>query len=860
MLWLTALLLTAQPFEGGFPLVVPATATAPSLLDIGFLNDTPADQLGPVTLRDGHCYDRQGRRLRFLGTNVTFAGAFPPAELAPQIARRFRQLGINVVRFHHIDNATAPRGLWADAQQTALDPAQLDKLDRFAAELLQQGIFLNLNLHVSRNYAGVDFAAIPYAFRYGKVIDYFHPRLIEQQRQYASLLLTHVNPYTKRRWADEPGMLVCELNNENTLLGAAFSSDLLALPPDLLQPLLTGWGAWLRERYGTSAKCRAAWQAGGEPLGAELVADGRFDRGAERWILESPAPAEATMQVLPTAGPAGGPALRAVQTKPGTRAWDFQVHRRGLSLTAERTYTLSFAGRADPARSISLGVRLQEPDWRMLGLNSSANLTATWSRHTLVFSATETVAEKVRLSFNLGNSPGAVELAEVSLRPGSGLDLPADARFEDLPAPIRSGLKEQRVDWVRYLLEVERRYVATLTRHLRETIGLRAPIICTQGSYGGIGGIQREVDGCSFVDMHSYWQHPSFPGKPWDPANWSIGNTPLVESASGGTLSRLAMHRVAGRAFTVSEYNHPAPNFYRAEMFPLVAAMAALQDWDGVYQFTFASSDDHYRAEKLTGYFNLAGDPAHLATAPFAALLLRQGLLPPAPREVLLEVGRDRLPALIAAGQAAPEKLWSLAGAEPRLAGEARLGLRLVAGDRAPRLVGEATPAPGPAGWLTPPEAAFRWFAGTPASAQVETPQLLAVVGRIGGRAVTVGPLTVELAAGGRNFATLLLASRDGQPVAQSKQLLLVLLGAVVNQGMEWNETFTSVSNKWGSGPTLAEPLRATITLRTQQALRAQALDGSGAPRGDVPLTRGEALTLRIDPAQQAAIYSLTAP
>jgi len=102
---------------------------------------------------------------------------------------------------------------------------------------------------------------------------------------------------------------------------------------------------------------------------------------------------------------------------------------------------------------------------------------------------------------------------------------------------------------------------------LKNDLGVEAAIIDTQASYGGIAGTFRESFN-DFVDMHAYWQHPSFPGRPWDGANWSIRNTPMVADKSGGNLTRLSVYRVAGKPFTVSEYDHPAPSHYAAEMFP----------------------------------------------------------------------------------------------------------------------------------------------------------------------------------------------------------------------------------------------------------------------------------------------------
>ena len=85
-----------------------------SLGSVAFLNDGPADKR--VSVRDGHFVRSDGTRVRFFGSNATFAQAFPDKEVAPLVARRMRQLGFNVMRFHHIDN----RHIW-NQEKTAFD-------------------------------------------------------------------------------------------------------------------------------------------------------------------------------------------------------------------------------------------------------------------------------------------------------------------------------------------------------------------------------------------------------------------------------------------------------------------------------------------------------------------------------------------------------------------------------------------------------------------------------------------------------------------------------------------------------------------------------------------------------------------
>ena len=89
------------------------------------------------------------------------------------------------------------------------------------------------------------------------------------------------------------------------------------------------------------------------------------------------------------------------------------------------------------------------------------------------------------------------------------------------------------------------------------------------------------------------------------------------------------------------------------------------------------------------------------------------------------------------------------------------------------------------------------------------------------------------------NWASIALAALDGKPIAESDKVLLVAVGRVENTNMGWNEDRTSVSNRWGTEPTVAEGIPATIKLKSG-SWRVQSLDGSGAPKGDLPCQRSD--------------------
>lgn len=279
--------------EEMFPFVIPGLVAPPagSAVDVAWLNDRPAGGHGFVRARDGHFVVGTGKRVRFLATNFTFGSCFPDHDTADQLATRLASLGINCIRFHHIDNQEAPRGIWkaGTPKKNELDPGQLDRLDYFIAALKRQGIYADINLHISRNYwEGEDFPDGLASNRerqeklpnYGKAIDKINDQMIRMQRDYARALLTHVNAYTHASYAKEPCVAIVEINNENSLLQLKLASLLEYYRADVLKK----WNRWLKAHYGSTEKLAAAW-GGREELGTNVLPARATIQGSEYFAI-----------------------------------------------------------------------------------------------------------------------------------------------------------------------------------------------------------------------------------------------------------------------------------------------------------------------------------------------------------------------------------------------------------------------------------------------------------------------------------------------------------------------------------------------------------------------------------------------
>ncbi|MBC8103933.1 MAG: carbohydrate binding domain-containing protein [Cytophagales bacterium] len=847
--------------EGFFPFVIPwddaASGAEGSVTDVSYLNAKPAGLNGRIIVRNGHFVEtKTGTRVRFLGTNFSFAANFPRHEDATKIAAHLAKLGINIVRIHHHD---ADYGLLWDKSQPnhqQIAPTSRDRLDFLIAELKKNGIYVNLNLHVSRKFTAADgFPASveQIALAYDKRVDNYDRRMIELQKQFARDYLTHINPYTKQSYVADPCVAMVEINNENSLVDQAaenLSAGLSDLPEPFQGDLAALWNQWLRKKYRTDTALRDAWRAGVTPPGPSLV------NGASRWILERQGSSVAALTSAPATGAevsatgpeAAPPVAATVRAVDGTD-WHIQAQLTGLDLKEGANYTLRFRAKADTVRRLKINAGLDQADWRRVGMEADASLGTDWQTYQYTFAASQVVPGHSRIAFVLGDQIGTISLRDVSLRPGvdAALAAPAGSLTDATVRMPQTGTALVRRDWLHFLSDTERAYADEMRGYLKATLGVASPIIHSQISWGGAAGLYREAE-MDFADNHAYWNHPNFPGRSWDPKNWTIANRPMVgDLATGGrgTLLGLAEYRVAGKPYTISEYNQPAPSDFQCEMVPEIAAFAAAQDWDALFLFDYGGYGAGAPSDRIQGFFGIGSNPAKAAFLPAAALLFREARIAPLTAAKTLDLTaaalRDGVPLA---------KLWLRAAPETPVE---RLGIR-----HSVRLAATGRLAKGPAAHSGAAAASpVRVTNEAGGRFTVATGSVGASAGFLGGGSeVRLGSARIQVASFGNNFCALTLTPLDAD--TRSPSLLLTLVGKVENANMGWNGRRTSVGNQWGTGPSLAEFVPATVTVPAPPGSLVWALDATGRRSRAIPVTfAGGLLTFRTDAAARTVWYEI---
>ncbi|HEX8343904.1 MAG TPA: hypothetical protein VF657_04060, partial [Actinoplanes sp.] len=171
--------------------------------------------------RSGSTLQLDGRPFRFGGANIYWLGldenvggvAYPTYFRIDDALRTAKAMGATVVRSHTLGISTGDP-LSFEPELGRFNPAALATIDYAVARARQLGIRLVVPL--VDNWAYYHGGKADFTNWFGLPADAFYtdPRVIAAFKEYVRNLLDHVNPYTGRRYADEPTVMSWELGNE----------------------------------------------------------------------------------------------------------------------------------------------------------------------------------------------------------------------------------------------------------------------------------------------------------------------------------------------------------------------------------------------------------------------------------------------------------------------------------------------------------------------------------------------------------------------------------------------------------------------------------------------------------------------
>ncbi len=394
-----------------------------------------------------------------------------------------------------------------------------------------------------------------------------------------------------------------------------------------------------------------------------------------------------------------------------------------------------------------------------------------------------------------------------------------------------------------------------------------------------------------YVDNHTYWDHPRFPEKAWA-LPFGFHNRSVVRS--GCSVPRNSMPtRIFGKPFIMTEFNYVLPNQYRGEGGLVMGALAALQDWDGIYRFAYAHTRENAVEVRPAERFDVATDPLALLAERIIALLYRRGDVQPARTIVPLVITPDC--ADVAGGQSGsgesfpneydalglvhrigslvvgPTAAWPQAdyviarenltaadvgGRTVFQTGEGLTDKLIAAGKLKPEELDlkNTGRARSDTGELTLDTQAGTFTVVTPRSEGAVLPAEAEFAGR---------QLHVS---GNTAFATIFAASLDDQPLAAARRVLILHLTDINNTKMKFLDPQHAMLGNFGQLPHLVRAGRATLKLTRTAAGQPQAwaLDITGKRQQPVEVKAlPDGVELVVDtaaPAGSSLAYELVWP
>ena len=826
-----------------FPFVIPGDDSTTSVVSrAGLLDPIQPDEF--VRVSESHFYVGD-RRLRFWGVNLCFAANFPTHAEADKLAPHMAKLGINAVRFHHMDSQDAPNGIWAPVKDGVrnFDPEMVDRLDYFLAKLHENGIYADLNLHVSRTLKPEEgFPApvpgMPWWAGSNKWVMYYDRDVQAEVKRFCKDLLTHRNPYRNDlARVDDSGIALVEMLNENFFSVKGY--DLYRRMPERFQKSLVGrWNEWLTSRYRDQQSMVNAWKKAQPPMGDALLKPSDWTADADGWSVSKPP--KGIDVTFGKQWPKGKSAVRLAPKAVTAQDHHQQLMFSGLGVKKDQPISVAFWVRSDKPRTYRAEISSSAGgEWRDLGLFETLKATPEWQLVERVAIPGETVPGNVNFALTFGSDTTAIEFAAASLQEGARMkELPAGQSLAEASIGIpESGWPVQaHRDMKQFMVETEVAWTAELKAYLKQ-LGVKVPITASQINYHD-QRVHDEVN--DFVDLHNYWHHPMFPsGANWSPERWTVQNEPMEArpTRSNWPANSLLMRlgwRIDGRPMTLTEWNCSEPSSAAAGCIPMAAVLASLQDWDGIFFFEYDSfhrdgDDSEFFRDYANNFFGFNAQPVKLATfSQCANIFLRNDLA--ALRKSLVSSTNAPL--------------------DGRHALSAKIGVKSGANQ-------QTLPFPDD-NKLTTPDDSVTWSFNNEDEGMIamNTPATKGVWGTISDSKHTCGNVTIDVGNISPNYGLVFLSSTDGQPLDSCKTMVLLTASRSENQGMGWNEDRTSVGVKWGHGPTMVTGFDTTITLPKDARWKCWPLDGTGQRSTKEPIVVADG-RLSVDPSLKTLWFEI---
>ncbi len=801
----------SQSFPDGFEFNLPFDDTT-SAEFIPHFPKTDIDASGYVSTDGSGNFIVNGSPVKFYGVNITTRGAFPQKSDAEMVAGRMRKFGINLVRFHHIDNPWSNGSLFYNVDGTReLNATLLDRLDYFIAELKKNGIYVDMNLNVSRTFEPVDGVVDADSLNeFAKGLTQFDPIMVALQKEYAQQLLGHVNPYLGGPLAEDPVLAMVEIINENTLFRLWYS--------DALQPISQGgtipvyyanqldslWQDFLTDKYGTTGNLSAAWNA--EAITGDTIINDGFETGiGPEWVMELHETAMAAAQTTPDAS-AGDSALLINITNISTETWHTQYKNVGESVKNDSVYELYFTAKADAPQILGVAFSRDNSPWTYYH-GQSFGLGTAYEPYHISFTAPEDNTGQLRIAFSFNNQTGNFYIDEFVFKEVSTDGLLDTETLEGRNikrikfSEILSYTEQRMMDLADFYAGVQTKFLSEMRVWLKDTLEVVAPLTGTNWFTGPEDVyVQDTLD---YIDNHAYWDHPQFPNEPWSPTDWAINNVPMMTDSYATIESLFNGLIVKNKPYTVSEYNHPFPNIYQIEMLPIITSYLAFNGADGIMYFLYSDTWS-WSVNKVESFFELHHNSNIMGNYLLFSYAFRNNLINEADTSIEINYSKDNIMRM---PQEAVNSWTTHFPYDAGLCYNNKIEIRF---DNESDFDYASLPAKDPAPYNLNNGQIYWDREGL---FKINTPKFSSITGHLneyGSASTDMMVLNSATGFGSVNWLTLVDSALN-----ESSKSIFSIGTKMMNTGMIWDGT-TTIHDDWGTSPALIYPLTLSISLKTK--------------------------------------------
>jgi hypothetical protein len=721
-----------------------------------------------------------------------------------------------------------------------MDEGQLDKLHYFLYCLKSNGIYANLNMHVTRNYPEIfyDKEILKY-FSYGKGIDRYYPSLIREQLKYAEALLGSYNNYTGYKLGDDPMILYIELNNENSIYDLENDNKINGMNDNLKTELIKQWRNFIKNKYKSYEEIDKLYNNETIDYSKDLVENNEIycQKSGSECIINGKS-VVFNVTVLPK------------------ESWGNQIHYNSINISNFTTYTVEFDAKVgNGTETVTFYFQENKLPYRNYLRIGNIKLT-TELQHFILSGKTE---YNIQYSENASAVveiilPSKINIYEVNnlkIYKGKAYTSFTENNEKNLDkilypnSTLIQNLPNMAYDLRYFFYQTETNTQKNLTNFIKNDLGFnKLYIVDSQVNYGIFFSYVRENENSDLIDIHGYWDHPKFPdGLLWKRDYYYIQNSPMIKSSTFGTFDGLSKGKIYGKPYSISEYNHPFPNEHSHEKFAMFGSWSAFHDYDAIYQFSYDQARDE---DYITRYFKMSSNPVDFAMAPYIALAFRKNYVKKSNNYVkvkltkgyIMEKMRDRNYNMKQFLQNYLYTGWS-----------AYFEVQIINDDKYIEPVIDTNINLEEKGYFMNEQ--IQWNntdVGNEAYYSVTTEKYITLTGFLGNSRMSkenkLGDLInikVKLNEELNETCTVGLVSLDDQKLENSKKLLLTVVGKVRNTDQKWNNDRTSTYNKdWGKGPILAQFIEIESVLKFKHKPRVYSINRLGEFGKEFDLTGKE--------------------